>query len=76
MIIDIGLPDMTGLEVARLIRGFGFRDCLLIALSGYGHDRARRDSEQAGCNFHLAKPASPERLLALLGVAVPPASVH
>jgi PAS domain S-box-containing protein len=64
-LIDIGLPDMDGYEVARAFRslpgGTGIR---LIALTGYSaqHDR----SAAAGFDAHLVKPITPESLLGLL----------
>lgn len=63
---DIGLPRMSGYEVARELRAILPVASTLIALSGYGqeHDRAR--SAEAGFDHHLTKPVEPEVLLALL----------
>jgi CheY-like chemotaxis protein len=71
VILDIGLPDMTGHNLARALRQFpetsGAR---LIAVSGYGQDADRRASLEAGCNAHLTKPVDLKRLKELLdGVA-------
>ena len=55
MLVDIGLPDMSGYEIARVIKSEGIR-CHLIAHSGYSHDTARRKSAEAGFDHHLAKP--------------------
>src|SRR5690606_28654997 len=45
VILDIGLPDMSGHEVARELRAAGLHDAVLVGLSGFGapedHDRAR-----------------------------------
>lgn len=56
-LIDVGLPDMTGHEVARRIRGsLGPDGIVLIALTGYGSVDDRRISHEAGFDFHLVKP--------------------
>ena len=59
VIIDIGLPDMDGYEVARRLRANPLtRSIPLIALTGYGQLRDKQAATQAGFNAHLAKPAS------------------
>jgi PAS domain S-box-containing protein len=55
--LDIGLPVMDGLQVARRIRQEpGLRDVVLIALTGYGQDTDRQATKDAGFDYHLAKP--------------------
>lgn len=67
MLIDIALPDMSGHEIVRRLRADpSFRDTLLIAVSGYGHEEARRASHEAGFDFHIAKPAEPARIIEIL----------
>jgi PAS domain S-box-containing protein len=67
-LLDIGLPDMDGLELARRLR----ERCpdqdhlLLVAVSGYGHEEARARSLAAGFDQHLAKPVDHQTLQALL----------
>lgn len=59
VIIDIGLPDIDGYEVARRLRENPLtRSVPLIALTGYGQLRDKQTATQAGFNTHLAKPAS------------------
>lgn len=65
MIIDIGLPDLNGYEVAGMLRENGYQG-MLIALSGYSHQEARRKSTDAGFDHHLAKPANIEEIAHLL----------
>ncbi|MAR91514.1 MAG: hypothetical protein CML06_11635 [Pseudomonadales bacterium] len=65
MLVDIGLPDITGHEVAAGMRQRGYRG-LLIALSGYGHEEARRKSTEVGFDHHIAKPVELKVLEALL----------
>jgi len=57
VIMDIGLPDMDGYEAARRIRQLpGGRDIVLIALTGWGHEHARRLATEAGMNHYFVKP--------------------
>jgi CheY-like chemotaxis protein len=64
-VVDIGLPEIDGYEVARRIREQGI-DCRLIALTGYGQDQDRERSRRAGFDAHLVKPVSVEKLADLL----------
>jgi len=66
-ILDIGLPDMDGRELARRIRaGLGERTPLLIALTGYGSAADRQAALDAGFDHYLVKPANMQQLEALL----------
>lgn len=69
--LDLGMPDIDGYEVAHQIRSRpNARDTVLIALTGWGQERDRRRSAEAGFDRHLAKPADIETLqLVLLSVA-------
>lgn len=66
--LDIGLPDMDGLELARRLRTqYPDKDTLLlVAVTGYGHDEARERSLAAGFDMHLAKPVDRNTLQSLL----------
>ncbi len=56
-IVDIGLPDMSGLEVARAGRTtMESKEMKLIALTGFGQERDRLAALQAGFDLHLVKP--------------------
>jgi signal transduction histidine kinase/ActR/RegA family two-component response regulator len=67
VMLDIGMPGMDGLEVARRLRDeLGLQDVLLVAMTGYGQDEDRRRSQLAGFNSHLVKPIDLERLNTLL----------
>jgi len=70
VILDVGLPKMDGLEVARRIRGnprhAGVR---LIALTGYGLARDRQATAQAGFDHHLVKPVQPSELFKAISLA-------
>ena len=71
-ILDIGLPDMNGYELARRLRALPeFAGTLLIALTGYGQLQDKVRAREAGFDLHIAKPAEPEAILAALaGVRV------
>jgi len=59
ILLDIGLPGLTGLEVATRLRAkSGLQEALLVALTGYGQEEDRRRSKEAGFDEHLVKPAS------------------
>jgi len=65
--LDIGLPEMNGYDVARRLREeAGATKAKLIALSGYGTERDRLRSRQAGFELHLVKPVDPRRLSAVI----------
>jgi len=60
VILDIGLPGMSGYEVARRLRQLSeFRRTPLVAVTGYGQDDDRRRSQEAGFDYHLIKPIDP-----------------
>ena len=67
-LIDVGLPGMSGYDVARAIRaGMPNGEIRLIAVTGYGQPSDRELAMQAGFDTHLLKPIAPtvlERLLA------------
>ena len=62
-LVDIGLPDIDGYEVARAIRALALpSQPKLIALSGYGQPEDQRRAYEAGFDLHLTKPVAPEFL--------------
>jgi CheY-like chemotaxis protein len=66
-LLDIGMPGMDGLEVARRARQTPEgRAVTLIALTGWGQAEDRRQSKTAGFDHHLVKPVDPLALQALL----------
>jgi signal transduction histidine kinase/DNA-binding response OmpR family regulator len=68
--LDIGLPGLSGHEVAsRVRRDLGMTDVYLIALSGYGTEEDRRKSFYAGFDSHLVKPLDPSALPGILAAA-------
>jgi PAS domain S-box-containing protein len=66
-ILDIGLPKLNGYEVAKRVRALPRgRDVVLVALTGWGQDEHRRQSQEAGFDHHLTKPVEIEVLQRLL----------
>jgi PAS domain S-box-containing protein len=66
-LLDIGLPDMDGNELARQLRGQpGGNRAVLIAITGYGQEQDRQETATAGFDHHFVKPVDAEHLLALL----------
>lgn len=57
VLLDIGLPDMQGYDVARSVRAQGNTDVALVALTGYGQESDIRKASKAGFDHHLTKPA-------------------
>jgi len=67
IVLDIGLPDCSGYEIARLLRSDPtFSDTLFIALTGYGSEQDRRRAREAGFDHHLTKPISFAMLQSIL----------
>jgi PAS domain S-box-containing protein len=66
-LLDIGMPELSGYEVARRVRqGSLGRAVTLIAVTGWGQDRDKADALAAGFNHHFTKPVETDRLRALL----------
>jgi len=62
-LLDIGMPDMTGYEVAQRLRQEAWaKDIQLIALTGWGQDGDRRRALESGFDHHLTKPVDPDHL--------------
>lgn len=69
-IIDIGLPELSGYEVARRIRQSDDGRIRLIAVTGYGQPADRKSAMDAGFDEHFTKPLRPADLLRILGGTV------
>lgn len=65
--LDLGLPGMSGYDVARRLRAMPeARDVRLVALTGYGTEADRERTRAAGFDVHLAKPVDPQAVETLL----------
>jgi signal transduction histidine kinase/CheY-like chemotaxis protein len=66
-LLDIGMPGLTGYEVARRMRQSSAAEPLtLIAITGWGQDVDKERAFAAGFDHHLTKPVDPHRLAELL----------
>ena len=72
ILLDIGMPRLNGYEAARRIREQQSQTGLkLVALSGWGQEEDRRQSEEAGFDAHLVKPVELTALMKLLAEWAP-----
>lgn len=62
VVLDLNLPDINGIEVLKNVRSHSFLP--MIVLSGFGKDRDRVIALEAGADDYMAKPFSPEELIA------------
>jgi signal transduction histidine kinase/ActR/RegA family two-component response regulator len=65
-LVDVGLPEFDGYEVARRVRAAAGSAVHLIALTGYGQPDDRRQALEAGFDAHLVKPVEPDALQAAI----------
>jgi DNA-binding response OmpR family regulator len=69
-ILDIGLPDLNGFELARELRKrTPGRTLYLAAVTGWGQPEDRIKALAAGFNHHVLKPADSEKLIAIMELA-------
>ena len=67
LLMDIGLPDFDGYQLAAKVRAAPWgRAIILIAVTGWGQEEDRRRAFDAGCDHHLTKPIAAETVESLL----------
>jgi CheY-like chemotaxis protein len=67
VLLDIGLPGLNGLEVAKQLRQQpALRKAVLIAMTGYGRENDLQRSFEAGFDHHLIKPGDFAKVLQIL----------
>jgi PAS domain S-box-containing protein len=77
VLLDLGMPGMDGLEVARRMRADPrMRNVTLVALTGWGQREDRRRTGEAGFDYHLVKPADMGTLEAILCAAPSPSQAR
>ncbi|MHB1556682.1 MAG: hybrid sensor histidine kinase/response regulator, partial [Isosphaeraceae bacterium] len=77
MLLDIGLPRMSGYDVCRRIRGEPWgRSIVIVAVTGWGQDEDRRRSQEVGFDQHLLKPIEFPALEKLLASLSPSSSAR
>ena len=70
IVLDIGMPQLNGYDAARRQLPWSEKS-VLIALTGWGDEKDRRKSEEAGFDVHLVKPVDPVTLSNLLDTIEP-----
>jgi CheY-like chemotaxis protein len=71
-LLDIGMPEIDGYEVARRVRGdTRTRNLVLIAVTGWGQEADKARAAAAGFNLHFTKPIEPQQLIELLAAELP-----
>jgi DNA-binding response OmpR family regulator len=70
VVLDLGLPDMSGYEVARLLRARYGNSLYLVSLTGWGDPIDRVRAFEAGFDQHLIKPANAADILAIISASL------
>ena len=69
-LIDVSMPDMSGMQLARILRSnASLAGTRLIALTGYAGEADKRASTEAGFDVHVTKPVSADQLTRLIAQA-------
>ena len=72
VLLDLGMPGMSGFDVARELRGRTAQPApRIIAVTGWGQESDRRLTREAGFDFHLTKPVNHTELDVLLSMSMP-----
>lgn len=71
ILLDIGLPNMSGYEVARRLRTKYGEKIRIVALTGYGQEKDKLLSKEAGFDYHLTKPVSISGITEVIGKMFP-----
>jgi DNA-binding response OmpR family regulator len=66
-LLDIGLPQLSGYDIARHVRERRGNDVLLVAITGWGQEGDKLKAREAGFDHHFTKPADFGVLLELIG---------
>jgi PAS domain S-box-containing protein len=66
VLLDLGMPNMSGYETAQLLRARLGTSVLIVATTGWGQDEHRQRSHRSGFDHHLVKPVDPDAVRELL----------
>lgn len=70
VLLDLGLPDIDGFQVARAMRRLpGLNGVRIVALTGYDRERLVQRSQDEGFDHYMVKPADPRGLLEIVAAA-------
>jgi CheY-like chemotaxis protein len=71
VLLDIGMPKLSGYDVAKRIRESRGTAVLIVAITGWGQDDDRQRARDAGFNYHFTKPVDFEMLLDIIDREAP-----
>ncbi len=72
VLLDVGLPKISGIDACRRIRSHPWgKSIVIVALTGWGQGNDRRSTKEAGFDAHLVKPVNYDELLQLLSALLP-----
>jgi|ERR1043166_2630335 DNA-binding response OmpR family regulator len=74
-LVDIGLPDISGYDIARKLRGDN-TPALLVALTGFGQESDKEKAKEAGFDHHLTKPIGIAELESVFSTQKSPAAAR
>ena len=72
ILLDIGMPKLSGYDVARRVRDLRGPGVLIVAITGWGQEDDRQRARDAGFDHHFTKPVDYTALLDLVDRAIPP----
>ena len=72
LLLDIGMPKLSGYEVARRVRDLRGAGILIVAITGWGQEEDRQRARDAGFDHHFTKPVDYAALLDVIDRAAPP----
>lgn len=72
LLLDIGMPKLSGYEVARRVRDARGRGVLIVAITGWGQEDDRQRAREAGFDHHFTKPVDYAALLEVIDRDGPP----
>lgn len=71
LLLDIGMPKLSGYEVARRVRDLRGPGPLIVAITGWGQEEDRQRAREAGFDHHFTKPVDYAALLEVIDFALP-----
>lgn len=74
ILLDIGMPKLSGYDVARRIRDARGAKVLIVAITGWGQEDDRRRAREAGFDHHFTKPVDYQALLDVINAGTAPAA--
>jgi len=76
VVLDLGMPGLSGYEIARQLRENPGRKRVLVAVTGWGHPEDLRRSAEAGFDHHVVKPPDLDVIREICASIVPKTMVN